>query len=541
MKGTTQGAGVVINKPGGTIAGGPFAIVTYNQVTVENHGLVTGTQFAFDASAAGNHNRIINFPGASFVGPVAAEPNSSTLATGTLELAAGTVAGTIAGFGSHYTGFSNVIVDAGANWSLGGTLASRVVSATTIAAPTIAFGAGASLTLANPGAMAGTITGFAAGDTLVLGGVTNVTSAVLGVNNVLTVSESGGGTISLQFDPLQSFSGTNFGFSTAGGGTALVAPCFAAGTRLRTARGAVAVEHLLAGTRLVSAFGGTAPVVWVGHRHVDCVRHPRPWDVWPVRVRAGAFGAGVPAADVRLSPDHAVHVEGVLIPVRYLVNGRTIVQEQVDSVTYYHVELPAHDVLLAEGLACESYLDTGNRGAFANGGGAVELHPEFARDVWAGEACAPLAVEGPAVVAAREGLIERAEALGHRRTAEAGLRVIADGVELAARVDGARWEVDLPAECVVRLVSRAGVPAHVHQDGVDTRPLGVGLADLALDGRGLADSAFGAGWHDAEPELRWTDGDAVVTPGGAGVLSFTVALTGLYWEDDAAPAEQAVA
>jgi hypothetical protein len=63
-----------------------------------------------------------------------------------------------------------------------------------------------------------------------------------------------------------------------------------------------------------------------------------------------------------------VFVDGVLIPIRYLVNGRTIAQEKVDAVTYYHVELPRHDVVLADGLPCESYLDTGNRGAFAEAG-----------------------------------------------------------------------------------------------------------------------------------------------------------------------------
>jgi hypothetical protein len=83
-----------------------------------------------------------------------------------------------------------------------------------------------------------------------------------------------------------------------------------------------------------------------------------------VRVRAGAFGVGVPNRDLLLSPDHAVYFEGCLIPVRHLINGRTIAQEKVDRVSYYHVELTRHAVLLAEGLACESYLDTGNRGAF---------------------------------------------------------------------------------------------------------------------------------------------------------------------------------
>ena len=35
---------------------------------------------------------------------------------------------------------------------------------------------------------------------------------------------------------------------------------------------------------------------------------------------------------------------------------------------YHHVELAAHDVLIAEGLAAESYLDTGDRSSFSNGG-----------------------------------------------------------------------------------------------------------------------------------------------------------------------------
>src|SRR5208283_3219127 len=47
------------------------------------------------------------------------------------------------------------------------------------------------------------------------------------------------------------------------------------------------------------------------------------------------------------------------------------------EVTYWHVELDRHEVLLAEGLQVESYLDTGNRNAFANAEGFVELHPDF--------------------------------------------------------------------------------------------------------------------------------------------------------------------
>ncbi len=179
--------------------------------------------------------------------------------------------------------------------------------------------------------------------------------------------------------------------------------CFARGTRIDADLGEVPVEALRVGQCVRSAFGGLVPVVWIGWRRVDCRRHPRPRDVWPIRVQAGAFGNGQPVRDLLLSPDHAVHVEDVLIPVRHLVNGMSIRQEAVAEVTYFHVELPTHDVIFADGLAVESYLDTGNRAAFANAGAVVAAHPDFAQRIWEAEACAPQITHGPilARVAAR--------------------------------------------------------------------------------------------------------------------------------------------
>jgi hypothetical protein len=194
---------------------------------------------------------------------------------------------------------------------------------------------------------------------------------------------------------------------------AITVPCFAAGTRIATAHGLVPVERLAVGERVRLAGGGTAPVVWLGHRRVDCRRHPRPQDVLPVRIAAHAFGLGRPWRDMRLSPDHAVFAEGVLLPVRYLVNDATIRQEDVASITYWHVELPDHGILLAEGLPAESYLDTGNRAAFS-GGIAVMAHPDFARRVWTERACAPLVTDGPAYQRVCRLLIAQALTLGWR-------------------------------------------------------------------------------------------------------------------------------
>ncbi len=225
--------------------------------------------------------------------------------------------------------------------------------------------------------------------------------------------------------------------ANAQGGLGAVVPCFAAGTRIATERGPVAVEALRVGDRVRLAPdgpdmsgadmsgadmsgpdgpGGLA-VVWIGRRVVDCRHHPKPRAVWPVRVRAGAFGAGCPGRDVYLSPDHAVYAEGVLIPVKYLIDGVSVAQVAVDQVDYFHVELERHAVLLAEGLAAESYLDTGDRSSFSNGGGAVRLHADFAALRWEAQGCAPLVVVGQEVERVKEGLARSGAARGVARAA----------------------------------------------------------------------------------------------------------------------------
>jgi hypothetical protein len=206
------------------------------------------------------------------------------------------------------------------------------------------------------------------------------------------------------------FSNGAFGVGQDSGvGTDVTIPiaCFATGTRLRAENGEVAVEAVAAGDYVYTQNGRLAPVRWVGFREVCCRRHPRPEWVWPVRVARDAFGPGRPCRDLWLSPDHALFVDGVLIPVRHLIDGDAIAQFPRDAVTYWHVELDRHDVVLAEGLACESFLDTGNRAAFANGGACVQLHPDFAQRSWDADACAPLVVAGPALARARAALPAR--------------------------------------------------------------------------------------------------------------------------------------
>jgi hypothetical protein len=170
----------------------------------------------------------------------------------------------------------------------------------------------------------------------------------------------------------------------------------------------VPVEDLRVGDRVRCLMHGASRIVWIGWRRIDLRQHADPSKARPVRVRTGAFADRVPRRDLFLSPDHAVFVDDVLIPIKFLINGTTIEQVPVNTVTYYHVELAGHDVLLAEDLPAESYLDTGDRSSFSNDGGPMALHPDFSSRLWEANGCAPLVVTGQEILAVRERLEERA-------------------------------------------------------------------------------------------------------------------------------------
>jgi hypothetical protein len=198
-------------------------------------------------------------------------------------------------------------------------------------------------------------------------------------------------------------------------GSTFTTVCFAAGTRILTSLGEVAVEDLRGGDLVATLSGEGAPmkpVLWVGRRRVQLAGNPAAEQLYPVRVKAGALADGVPSRDLLLSPDHCLFLDGALVPARLLVNGSSIVVERMMAeIGYYHVELESHDVLLVEGAAAESWLDTGNRGWFENAA-VARLSVAEALDAYgtgwdASRACAPLLQGGPRLVAIRAAIDAR--------------------------------------------------------------------------------------------------------------------------------------
>lgn len=321
---------------------------------------------------------------------------------------------------------------------------------------------------------------------------------------------------------------------------AVVLPCFAEGTRLQTPRGLIVVEHLREGD-LVSTRAGIRPVRWIGHRAIDIGRHRDPAAVSPIRIAPHAFGDGLPHTALRLSPDHAVFADGVLIPVRRLVNGATITRENPHTITWFHVELAdahgdaIHDIVLAEGLPTESYLDTGNRDAFINGGPTLSLHPDFGRNVWAENSCARLVQDGVEIEALRSWLFFRAEILGHGRTTDPDLLITCDGVRLAPVVAGRWHSLSLPPGALrMTIATRMAIPAEVLDASDDPRRLGIGLTRWCIDHepRELDDARLLGGWHSAETDIRWTACEAQIDVENVTHIRLALHSLPAYWSND---------
>ncbi len=152
--------------------------------------------------------------------------------------------------------------------------------------------------------------------------------------------------------------------------------CYAAGTRIETPRGEIPIEALRVGDLVTcaGADGGVQPILWIGRIEAQLAGHPQPERAWPVLIRAHALGAGRPHRDLRVSPNHGVYLEGALVPAKLLVDGVTILQERWwAAITYLHLELAEHAIVLAEGLPAESRLDDGRRDAFDNAGLAAQF------------------------------------------------------------------------------------------------------------------------------------------------------------------------
>lgn len=130
--------------------------------------------------------------------------------------------------------------------------------------------------------------------------------------------------------------------------------CFGRTSRIATTRGHIRAMDLRRGDVVLLADGNTARVELILASTSEAVTR----EGYPIRIRKDAFGPGLPKRDLILSGQHRVWVPqlGALVAARALTGlPRVGVMKSAARQELIHVVLKTHEVLLAEGLACESY------------------------------------------------------------------------------------------------------------------------------------------------------------------------------------------
>ena len=304
----TVNAGTTV---GDSVTGGPFISIDATSALKDVAFSISGSltaDFLYGTAASGPPTSMIVEPGGSLFAPTLlfsidafeTVTISGAGAGGRLELGDLTVGGLVSGKSSM------MILDF-ANASL------TAPNTGVIQFDSVTPGAGAIATQ--------TITDVAWGDEFVVPGANFTGDTVTLTGNVLTVENAGSPVFTM--DDVTAVSGTTFVAS----GDVIQAVCYARGTMIRTPDGELPVEKLRPGMQVITLVDGQEipqTVTWVGHRRIDLTGHPRPETVAPIRIERDAFADNMPHADLLLSPDHAVFVDGMLICIRQLVNGSTI-------------------------------------------------------------------------------------------------------------------------------------------------------------------------------------------------------------------------
>lgn len=135
---------------------------------------------------------------------------------------------------------------------------------------------------------------------------------------------------------------------------------FTRGTLITLASGQqVAIENLKVGDRVLTRDDGPQAIRWIGQTTLRAVG-----SFAPVMIRKGALHN---ENDLIVSPDHRIFVyqrqdrlgagrAEVLVKVRHLINGTTVVQLDGGFVEYFQLLFDDHQIIYAEGIAAESLL-----------------------------------------------------------------------------------------------------------------------------------------------------------------------------------------
>lgn len=142
--------------------------------------------------------------------------------------------------------------------------------------------------------------------------------------------------------------------------------CFCSGTTIETDTGIKYVEDLKKGDKVRTKDHGFKPIQWIGKNTVDLKKAQNLRRLFPVRIRAGALGNGMPEQDLYVSQQHRILVKSkiaarmmafdeVLVSAKKLLDFDGIeIVEDCDVVTYVHFLFDQHEIVYSNGAETES-------------------------------------------------------------------------------------------------------------------------------------------------------------------------------------------
>lgn len=142
--------------------------------------------------------------------------------------------------------------------------------------------------------------------------------------------------------------------------------CFAQGTEIITSEGPVVVEDLQTGDLVMTMDNGMQPLRWIGRKKLgseELIASPK---LKPIKISAGALGNNTPATDLFVSRQHRILVRSVIADRMFGVNEILVaaiklvglpgidIEENTESVEYFHLLFDKHELVFSNGAATES-------------------------------------------------------------------------------------------------------------------------------------------------------------------------------------------
>ncbi|WP_336947565.1 Hint domain-containing protein, partial [Asaia sp. HN010] len=364
------------------------------------------------------------------------------------------------------------------------------------------------------------ISGFSKNDRLTLSDIK--------LKNIASVKTSNDGTRINMVDGSSYFLNINnsdkIGYSliSADDGSTIYETCFAEGTKILTPTGYKAIEHLRIDD-LVNTPVGAKKIRWVGSKNISVLETASPDENWLVCIRKDSLAENTPSRDLFVTQEHCLVFDNFLVPVRMLINNYNIfLDKSIKSYRYYHIELPAHEAIWAEGTLTESYKNTGNLAMFDNAylsiGGKGDHNS-------AGESRMMLNTSRDFVEPIYNAIMQRSgnkNIVDMPTTHDANVRISSDaGNEIKpTNVSNNVFIFPIPLNTqTLRVLSRSVKPSDLIGPFVDDRRnLGILIDEIRVFNGSAWDvldfgeqDLFPRGWYKEHSQINgWTNGDATI-------------------------------